>query len=889
MAHTTFGQTSASDSGNFEQNTNNANTITLNAEHSEQLALPDGSYVTEADMLRYGVDLVLQTPDGSVVVEGYFAQELPPFLIAPNGKALTPELVDAFAHSPQEYARANQSASDVSPIGAVQEITGEAHVIHPDGTVETIGVGTHIHQGDIVETEENGAVNIMFIDETTFAISEDARLAIDEYVFDPATQSGTTNFSVLKGVFVFTSGLIGREDPDDVMIDTPSGSIGIRGTIIAGDVSSGEITVIEGAIVLHDFSGNTVTLSNQYETARFDSNSQTIEYVGEISAEDIATKFTSVSSVSGNLFSSIEDSAAEDQSSQSESTKETAQENAEEAEIEAQDEQNAPEGAQEEEATGETTEETSATANAEESTENVADGSETQETTEEQPAEETTETPPAPEDTIITSDEITGSSVEDLSDNSATDEMQKPPPPPPEDTKMTAPELPDSGTGDLTPNIIDNPEHPTFHVTVTPIIAAENTYGAAVARVTGNFTEHTNLQLLGLSSNYYVKERIDDNNFIIRLKSSVSLEAENLHALNIAATNDQGTSTITQHIDLNIAHVNDPITLTDAAEDINYFSGTDGSYTVYNMAQEFHDPEGRIDHYDVTNVSSNINLENSITVDNNGKLIIDLVNGSVSGETFTFDVTAHASDGTQATQTFTYDVVTSAPTMSQNLTSSDTYHTTEGTINIFANNIEVYADSNNANNTFNIGALNATVKAGAGDDTFTINNPGNLNYRLYGESGVDTYNVIDGLGFIYAGDGNDEVKLNHSPTADLDGATTATAIINGGSGYDKLIFNEGGNIDFGRIDDGIINNFEEIITEQSNANVIDLTYDDVIAMTDHDNILAINTDNQDDINFTNTRGTTFAHTGVVDDYHVFTDGNITLLVDTDAATVTGIM
>ena len=75
-------------------------------------------------------------------------------------------------------------------------------------------------------------------------------------------QTKAQDFSVLKGVFVFTSGLIGREDPDDVNIDTPSGSIGIRGTIIAGDTNSGEITVVEGAIVLRDFAGNEMTLAD---------------------------------------------------------------------------------------------------------------------------------------------------------------------------------------------------------------------------------------------------------------------------------------------------------------------------------------------------------------------------------------------------------------------------------------------------------------------------------------------------------------------------------------------------------------------------------------------------------------------------------------------------
>ena len=277
-----------------------------------KIDLPDNSYIRDADMTREGMDLVLEGPSGTLVIEGYFTAEPAPNLVAPDGTMLTPDLVHSFAQSNGQYASTG-SMNDESPVGAVQEVSGEATVTRADGTTETVSIGTPIFQGDVIETDAEGAVNIIFIDETSFAVSEDARLAIDEFVFDPSTNSGSQNFSVLKGVFVFTSGLIGREDPDDVEIDTPIGSIGIRGTIIAGDITEGEITVVEGAIVLKDFSGNEMTLANQFETAKFNPASGTIENLGEMSANDVGSKFASVSQVSPSLFSSINDAAAEAQ------------------------------------------------------------------------------------------------------------------------------------------------------------------------------------------------------------------------------------------------------------------------------------------------------------------------------------------------------------------------------------------------------------------------------------------------------------------------------------------------------------------------------------------------------------------------------------------------
>ncbi|MEM7679714.1 MAG: FecR domain-containing protein, partial [Pseudomonadota bacterium] len=284
--------------------------IQLNGDEA-QINLPDSAYVRDAELTRDGMDLNLETDNGTITVEGYFALESAPDLVAPDGSTLTSDLVDSFATSSPEYAQ-NLSMMDISPVGAVDEFTGDATVTRADGSTEQVSMGTKIYEGDIIETGTDGAVNIMFVDETTFAVSEDARMAIDEYVFDASTQGGVQNFSVLKGVFVFTSGLIGREDPDDVMIETPVGSIGIRGTIIAGDVDNGEITVVEGAIVLRDFNGNEVTLANQFETAQFDQAGGQINNMGELSANDVGAKFQSVSNVSPQLFSSIQDAAAEE-------------------------------------------------------------------------------------------------------------------------------------------------------------------------------------------------------------------------------------------------------------------------------------------------------------------------------------------------------------------------------------------------------------------------------------------------------------------------------------------------------------------------------------------------------------------------------------------------
>ncbi len=818
--------------------TDSGQRITLNGNNGEQqVDLPDNSYVRDADIIRDGNDLVLETTDGTVVIEGYYLAEPTPNLVAPDGITLTPDLVNSFSQSGNQYADSNLNMSDVSPIGAVQEISGKVTVTRMDGTVETISIGTPIYQGDIIDTEESSAVNIMFVDETTFAISEDARLAIDEYVFDPASNSGTSNFSVLKGVFVFTSGLIGRDDPDDVMIDTPSGSIGIRGTIIAGNVDTGEITVIEGAIVLHDFSGNSITLTNQYESARFNTMDSTIDHMGDLSAGDVSAKFISVSPVSADLFSSIEDSATE-----------TGQDN------------EAKDGADQEATPSE------AEAEAEIQTEEIITSDEILNT----PTESTAEPAPLDSPTI---EPTTNDDIEPI-------KAEAPPPPPPES------------------------ERPPFHVEVLKFSFAENGSGGDnVMHIKGHFTSHTDIHLVGPSNNYYEVIREGENDFLIKLKAGIAIDAERPYKLLLQASNENGAISQVHNIDLNIINVNETTVLTNAMPTMsgsdNYFSGSNGSHFRYDFSNEFFDADGDIASYSI-----------GYTGDTSNMLATDFTNGifnfdlsGISGNTLDkFQFTVSALDGSMSTlssKTYYFDVYddffTTIGGAVMITTSGKTYSGTDTDITIAAGNVSVFTDHDLANNLINIGASNSFVKSGGGNDTINV---GGSYSKVYTEGGNDTFNMNEAKGHFYAGDGNDEFILQNMTTVNgangLQSLSPSQATLDGGNGFDLLQLGVTGNIDFSLISAGLVKNIEKIAFINGSANTIDLDYQSVIDMTDGDNVLVIDMDATDTLNFDNSGNpNNFYKVGEdrdgIDQYDIYSDGNITLFVDTDHSAVSGII
>lgn len=140
------------------------------------------------------------------------------------------EIIESpFEETPNETS-ASGLMIDIPVIGQLSETEGTVIITRTNGMEEEGRDGAEIYLGDVITTSEDGAATISLIDDTSFSVAENARLEIDEYIYDPEQgESSGAGFSILRGVFVFTSGLIDRDGPEKYTIDTPVGSIGIRG------------------------------------------------------------------------------------------------------------------------------------------------------------------------------------------------------------------------------------------------------------------------------------------------------------------------------------------------------------------------------------------------------------------------------------------------------------------------------------------------------------------------------------------------------------------------------------------------------------------------------------------------------------------------------------
>lgn len=87
-----------------------------------------------------------------------------------------------------------------------------------------------VQMNDAVVTA-NAKVSITFKDDSKVEITEQSKLLIDDFVFDgKKTDAGKMGFKVAMGTARFASGQIAKHSPENIAIETPTATVGVRGT-----------------------------------------------------------------------------------------------------------------------------------------------------------------------------------------------------------------------------------------------------------------------------------------------------------------------------------------------------------------------------------------------------------------------------------------------------------------------------------------------------------------------------------------------------------------------------------------------------------------------------------------------------------------------------------
>jgi hypothetical protein len=132
---------------------------------------------------------------------------------------------------------AEPSINNAGPIGKVETVAGSATIEHTGDVVVQASLSTGetsakpgdpVYRGDVVRTGAAAKLALVFNDGTSFNIDANARMELNEYVYDPKGKSNSTLFNLQKGSFTFLAGTIAKTG--NMKVETPVGTMGIRGT-----------------------------------------------------------------------------------------------------------------------------------------------------------------------------------------------------------------------------------------------------------------------------------------------------------------------------------------------------------------------------------------------------------------------------------------------------------------------------------------------------------------------------------------------------------------------------------------------------------------------------------------------------------------------------------
>ncbi len=139
-------------------------------------------------------------------------------------------MILAFAMAPPAAAQ-DDARQAVGTVIAVEGLAGTGS----GEDAAALEAGQNVYLNDTIETGPDSKLLILLNDDAELTLGENARLIVDEYVLDAAVPDNSKGrLSVLRGAFLFASGLMGQTPSPDIEIETAYGSIGIRGTTVWG-------------------------------------------------------------------------------------------------------------------------------------------------------------------------------------------------------------------------------------------------------------------------------------------------------------------------------------------------------------------------------------------------------------------------------------------------------------------------------------------------------------------------------------------------------------------------------------------------------------------------------------------------------------------------------
>jgi hypothetical protein len=137
-----------------------------------------------------------------------------------------------FVARSQSQTNSNQNTDD--QVGQVATLQGMATVTRGNAPPSALNVKNAIYKKDVLQTGANASLSVTFDDETTLSLTANARIVVNEFVYEGGAKGNKALFHIARGTVAFVASFVAKTG--DMTISTPTANLGIRGTTGVVDV-----------------------------------------------------------------------------------------------------------------------------------------------------------------------------------------------------------------------------------------------------------------------------------------------------------------------------------------------------------------------------------------------------------------------------------------------------------------------------------------------------------------------------------------------------------------------------------------------------------------------------------------------------------------------------
>jgi hypothetical protein len=128
------------------------------------------------------------------------------------------------------------AADERHPIGLVKMAAGDAGIVR-DGRRIAAQPGAQLVQGDVLTTGAPGTLTVILRDDTVLSLGSSTETRLEQFAFEPAEQRLGMVVRVAHGIISYLSGRIAKLAPGAVRLETPSATLGVRGTYLVARIA----------------------------------------------------------------------------------------------------------------------------------------------------------------------------------------------------------------------------------------------------------------------------------------------------------------------------------------------------------------------------------------------------------------------------------------------------------------------------------------------------------------------------------------------------------------------------------------------------------------------------------------------------------------------------